>query len=150
MFAMGGPVQAQMGGLASLPQSNNFPAMGMAKGGAALPDLTGDGQVTQADILKGRGVQLAMGGEPMMAQQATMMQAPMPQAPMPQDPSMDQAMAQAAQVGVDPAAVEGMLSQVSEGIGNLDEAEDFEQVMNSMRGDEAPISERYAELAEVV
>jgi len=123
---------------------------GMAAGGAAFPDLTGDGQVTQADILKGRGVQLAMGGEPMMAQQAAMMQAPMPQAPMPQDPSMDQAMAQAAQVGVDPAAVEGMLSQVSEGIGNLDEAEDFEQVMNSMRGDEAPISERYAELAEVV
>jgi len=150
MFAMGGPVQTQMGGLASLPQTSSFPAMGMAKGGAAFPDLTGDGQVTQADILKGRGVQLAMGGEPMMAQQAAMMQAPMPQAPMPQDPSMDQAMAQAAQVGVDPAAVEGMLNQVSEGIGNLDDAEDFEQVMNSMRGDEAPISERYAELAEVV
>ena len=118
---------------------------GMAAGGAAFPDLTGDGQVTQADILKGRGVQMQMGGEPMMAQQAAMMPPPMPQ-----DPSMDQAMAQAAQVGVDPAAVEGMLSQVSEGIGNLDEAEDFEQVMNSMRGDEAPISERYAELAEVV
>ena len=123
----------------------------LKEGGAAgFPDLTGDGQVTQADILKGRGVQMQMGGEPMMAQQAAMMQAPMPQAPMPQDPSMDQAMAQAAQVGMDPAAVEGMLSQVSEGIGNLDDAEDFEQVMNSMRGDEAPISERYAELAEVV
>lgn len=27
-----------------------------AKGGEAFPDLTGDGQVTQADILKGRGV----------------------------------------------------------------------------------------------
>ena len=93
---------------------------------------------------------MAAGGEPMMAQQAAMMPPPMPQAPMPQDPSMDQAMAQAAQVGVDPAVVEGMLSQVSGGIGNLDEAEDFEQVMNSMRGDEAPISERYAELAEVV
>jgi hypothetical protein len=146
MFAMGGPVQTQIGGLASLPQSNSFPAMGMAKGGSAgFPDLTGDGKVTYADILKGRGVELAMGGEPMMAQQAAMMQAPMPQ-----DPSMDQAMAQAAQVGVDPAAVEGILNQVSEGIGNLDEAEDFEQVMNSMRGDEAPISERYAELAEVV
>jgi hypothetical protein len=150
MFAMGGPVQMQMGGLASLPQTTSFPAMGMAAGGSAFPDLTGDGQVTQADILKGRGVEMQMGGEPMMAQQAAMMPPPMPQAPMPQDPSMDQAMAQAAQVGVDPAAVEGMLSQVSEGIGNLDEAEDFEQVMNSMRGDEAPISERYAELAEVV
>ena len=121
------------------------PPQGMEKGGAAFPDLTGDGKVTYADILKGRGVEMQMGGEPMMAQQAAMMQAPMPQ-----DPSMDQAMAQAAQVGVDPAAVEGMLSQVSEGIGNLDDAEDFEQVMNSMRGNEAPISERYAELAEVV
>ena len=126
-------------------QEQVAPPVGMEKGGAAFPDLTGDGEVTYADILKGRGVEMQMGGEPMMAQQAAMMQAPMPQ-----DPSMDQAMAQAAQVGVDPAAVEGMLNQVSEGIGNLDDAEDFEQVMNSMRGNEAPISERYAELAEVV
>ena len=29
---------------------------GMKKGGAAFPDLTGDGKVTQKDILKGRGV----------------------------------------------------------------------------------------------
>ena len=59
-----------------------------------------------ADLLKLRGVEfkqyggsvgMQMGGEPMMAQQAAMMQAPMPQ-----DPSMDQAMAQAAQVGMDP------------------------------------------------
>ena len=133
----------------------------LKEGGAAgPPDVTRpgggplDGKFTQADLLKLRGVEfkqyggsvgMQMGGEPMMAQQAAMMQAPMPQ-----DPSMDQAMAQAAQVGMDPAAVEGMLSQVSEGIGNLDDAEDFEQVMNSMRGDEAPISERYAELAEIV
>jgi len=217
MFAMGGPVRMEEGGLASLQaeanrlgitvaellsrmQSDNrrmsvFEMEKMQKfrdrlreemdrpspptaqglpqrpiklkegGSAGPPDVTRpgggppDGKFTQADLLKLRGVELKqyggsvgmqMGGEPMMAQQAAMMQAPIPQAPMPQDPSMDQAMAQAAQVGVDPAAVEGMLSQVSEGIGNLDDAEDFEQVMNSMRGDEAPISERYAELAEVV
>ena len=30
--------------------------LGFAEGGEAFPDLTGDGQVTQADILKGRGV----------------------------------------------------------------------------------------------
>ena len=35
---------------------------GMSKGGE-FPDLTGDGQVTQADILKGRGVEFAEGGE---------------------------------------------------------------------------------------
>jgi len=36
----------------------------MADGGeASFPDLTGDGKVTQADILKGRGVKLAEGDE---------------------------------------------------------------------------------------
>jgi len=34
----------------------------MAAGGTPFPDLTGDGQITQADILKGRGV-YANGGE---------------------------------------------------------------------------------------
>ena len=126
-------------------------AMGYAEGGAAgFPDLTGDGKVTYADILKGRGVEMQMGGDPMMAQQAAMMQAPMPQAPLPQDASMAEATTQATQMGIDPAAVEGMLSQVSEDIGNLDEAEDFETVMNAMRGNQASISERYDELAEVV
>jgi hypothetical protein len=33
----------------------------MAKGGS-FPDLTGDGKVTKADILKGRGVIKKMGG----------------------------------------------------------------------------------------
>ena len=119
--------------------------IGMKEGGAAFPDLTGDGKVTQADILKGRGVELAMGGDPMMAQQAAMMQAQMPQ-----DPSMESATAEATKMGINPSDVEGMLNKVSEGIGNLDDAEDFEQVINSMRGDEAPISERYGELAELV
>ena len=37
--------------------------MNMKKGG--FPDLTGDGKVTQADILKGRGVEgFAEGGNP--------------------------------------------------------------------------------------
>jgi len=33
------------------------------KGGGDFPDLTGDGQITQADILKGRGVKMVYGGE---------------------------------------------------------------------------------------
>tara|TARA_R100001015_G_C4614640_1_gene170519 strand:+ start:243 stop:860 length:618 start_codon:yes stop_codon:yes gene_type:complete len=37
-------------------------AQGMEKGGAAFPDLTGDGKVTQKDILKGRGVDLKQDG----------------------------------------------------------------------------------------
>ena len=39
-------------------------AVKKAKGG--FPDLTGDGKVTRADILKGRGVKLASGGEAVM------------------------------------------------------------------------------------
>jgi hypothetical protein len=35
---------------------SNAERMGMAGGGEAFPDLTGDGKVTKADILKGRGV----------------------------------------------------------------------------------------------
>ena len=133
-----------MGTIGAIQRTIGAP-VGMAAGGAAFPDLTGDGQVTQADILKGRGVQMQMGGEPMMAEQAAMMQAPMPQ-----DPSMDGALAEATKMGINPSDVEGLLGQVSEGVGNLDDAEDFEQVINSMRGDEASISERYGELAELV
>ena len=133
-----------MGTIGAIQRTIGEP-VGMAAGGAAFPDLNDDGAVTQADILKGRGVQMQMGGEPMMAQQAAMMQAPMPQ-----DPSMDGALAEATKMGINPSDVEGLLGQVSEGVGNLDDAEDFEQVINSMRGDEASISERYGELAELV
>ena len=38
-----------------------------AKGGAAFPDLSGDGNITQKDILIGRGVPMQGGGEPQMA-----------------------------------------------------------------------------------
>ena len=37
-------------------QKPKMPMMGMKGGGKAFPDLTGDGRVTQADILKGRKV----------------------------------------------------------------------------------------------
>ena len=37
--------------------------MNMAKGGKAFPDLTGDGKVTQKDILKGRGAKMMYGGK---------------------------------------------------------------------------------------
>ena len=59
--------KAQMGGMMTATQGQQnqmqnqtmqkpkMPMMGMKKGGK-FPDLTGDGQVTQADILKGRKV----------------------------------------------------------------------------------------------
>ena len=42
-------------------------------GGGDFPDLTGDGKVTQADILKGRGVQLKANGGEMMMEETEMM-----------------------------------------------------------------------------
>ena len=47
------------------PEFDRIPEL--AEGGEAFPDLTGDGKVTQADILKGRGV-YAEGDEVMMMQ----------------------------------------------------------------------------------
>ena len=67
--------KAQMGGMMSSnpmmqPQKQQKPtmqqpalSMNMAEGGKAFPDLTGDGKVTQKDILKGRGVKLMYGGK---------------------------------------------------------------------------------------
>ena len=184
-----------------------------AKGGAAgFPDLNGDGNVTYADILQGRGVKMQAGGEPMdalameaqrlgitvaellqimqqqematspqmapspemtprtqsgpvgmqmggepMAAQQALMQGNITPAPMPMaDPAqaagvpMDQASAEAAEMGIDPNVVEQMLSQLSEGYGDIDNAETYEQVMNMMRGDNAPIEERRDELADLV
>ena len=51
---------------------------------------------------------------------------------------------------MDPAVVEGMLTQAQENLGNIDEAEDYETVINAIRGEDAPISARYEELAEIV
>ena len=144
-----------------------------AKGGAAgFPDLSGDGKVTQKDILMGRGVPMQMGGEPMAAQMAAMpppmdgagMPPPMggaamppapPMAGMPVPPEMpmEQATMAAMDQGIDPGVLEGMLQQAAGSFGNLDEAaetDDYEQVINSIRGDEMPLQERRMELAGIV
>jgi hypothetical protein len=70
----------------------------------------------------------------------------MPAAP----PAAMPEMAQAQQAGMDPAILEQMLAQASQGIGSLDEAEDYEQVMNMMTGTSATIAERRMELADLV
>ena len=54
------------GGVIALPigtKSRMVPASNMKKGGA-FPDLTGDGKVTKADVLKGRGVFKKGGANP--------------------------------------------------------------------------------------
>lgn len=81
-----------------------------------------------------------------MAPMAMAPQGMMPAAPPAEMPEM----AQAQQAGMDPAILEQMLSQASQGIMALDEAEDYEQVMNSMRETDATIEERRMELADIV
>jgi hypothetical protein len=86
-------------------------------------------------------VGMAMGGDPAMAQGVGGMMPPdmaPPPSPMPQDQA------------IDPQVLESALSQAQENLGNIDEAEDYETVINSIRGDDAPISARYQELASVV
>ena len=125
-----------------------------AKGGAAFPDLSGDGNVTQKDILIGRGViEMQDGGMTPMPAPA----APGPQMGAPGMPAIDpnsvdinQAAQGAMQNGIDPAMLEGMLNQYAQGMDDLENAEDYETVMNGIRGDDQPIEQRYQELASVV
>jgi len=124
-----------------------------AKGGAAFPDLSGDGQITQKDILMGRGVVgMAAGGVPpaMMAPPPGDMMAPPPGDMMP--PPGD-AMAPPPGQEFDPAVFQGMLETAQtqfQGVDAAAENEDFGAMMNAIRGDEAPIEARYEELAEMV
>jgi len=74
-----------------------------------------------------------------------------PPAPMaPEGMGMEQAAQGAAAQGVDPAQLEGMLGGYQQQMSALDGAEDYETVINSIRGDELPMDARYAELAEMV
>jgi hypothetical protein len=124
-----------------------------AKGGAAFPDLSGDGQITQKDILMGRGViPMQEGGmAPMMPPQGAAPMMPPSAAMMGQASGVpeEQAEAMGAQV-MDTGAMQGMLAQVADNLENLDEVEDYEQVMNVIRGDNATLEDRYDELSGVV
>jgi len=212
------------------------PVQAYADGGAAFPDLSGDGKITQKDILMGRGViekqyggpiGMAQGGDIFEAvtgipfsslnnlppaqreialqkfeqyqlaqeteramQQARALQEnvegrgaqlegmqeqmrfldrgvqdlqsfqeggmampmppqaapPMPM-PAPEQPPMPM---EAAQDQLDPNVVQQALAQAAGGIGDLDQAQNFEDIMNTMRGDQATVEERRQELAGVV
>jgi len=97
-----------------------------AKGGAAFPDLNKDGEITQADILMGRGVEFKQEGGI---------------AGMMQPPAAEQ---------LDPQVVDQMLTAASQTTGDLEGAQDYEQMMNMVRGDDATMGERREELAGVV
>ena len=72
----------------------------------------------------------------------------------PVDPAMEQgvgAMMPAPQEqNLDPQMVEQMLTSAGEGIQDLESVDNFEQMMNSIRGDDASVEERRAELAGIV
>ena len=90
------------------------------------------------------------GGQVHYMQDGGMAPMGMPPQGMPPQGAMMPEMAQAQQAGMDPAILEQMLAQASQGIGSLDEAEDYEQVMNMMTGTSATIAERRMELADLV
>jgi hypothetical protein len=102
------------------------------------------------------GPAMPMQGDPMGA--APMGAAPMQGTPVPGVPNqaqleqmpMEQVMAAAQQSGIDPAQLEQMLGGMAGQFEGLDQAEDYEQVMNAMRGNQAPISARREELAGLV
>ena len=207
-----------------------------AKGGAAFPDLSGDGQVTQRDILMGRGVQFKEQGGPAMPmtreelygvpqetrqqqlrlrenimdrgmipeglrnigrafgldiespegyqrakeveyqlmrerelmrqeqpdvrmQEGGMVPAMMDPAMMapPMDPAMmappmmappmDPAMQEGIAGQLDPAIVEPLLAEAATRFGSIDEASDYEDLINRVRGDAAPLEARRDELS---
>ena len=71
--------------------------------------------------------------------------------PMPPQPAPPMPMETAApQEQLDPNVVQQALSQAAGGIASLDEAQNYEDVMNSMRGDQASVEQRRQELAGVV
>ena len=101
-----------------------------AKGGetSKFPDLSGDGKITQKDILMGRGVIAKQEGGPIMPQEAA------GQVQMASE-------AEGQQVGLD---------YVAKTLGGIDQAEDVESMINAIRGNDMPIEARRTELAEFV
>jgi len=117
-------------------------------GGAAFPDLSGDGKVTQKDILMGRGViEKQEGGmvpqTPMMMEE--MMNAGQGPAMMPQDPMMMPPEGQAS-----PEGFVQIFEQMQGQMDTLEDSDDLEEMMNAVRGDVQPVEVRRAELAEYV
>ena len=101
-----------------------------AKGGetSKFPDLSGDGKVTQKDILIGRGVIQKQEGGPIMPQEA----------------------AGQVQVASEAEGQQVGLDYVAETLGGIDQAEDIESMINAIRGNDMPIEARRTELAEFV
>ena len=124
-----------------------------AAGGGAnkFPDLSGDGKVTQKDILMGRGViekQEGGGiGAMMPADAMAMMPEQMP-SPMPAETPMDP-LAQDVLMAREEGEKIG-LDYLAETMDGIDMAANTEELINSIRGNDRPLQDRVAELATFV
>jgi len=124
-----------------------------ARGGGAnkFPDLSGDGKVTQKDVLIGRGViekQEGGGIGPMMAaEDMAMMPNEMPPQTM-QEPPMDP-LAQDVLMAREEGEKIG-LDYLAETMGGIDMASNTAELINAIRGNERPLQARFAELATFV
>ena len=129
----------------------NRPMFRAGGGANKFPDLSGDGKVTQKDILMGRGViekQEGGGiGAMMPAEDVAMMPAQMP-APMAQQPPMDP-LAQDVLMAREEGEKIG-LDYLAETMDGIDMASNTEELINSIRGNNRPLQDRVAELATFV
>lgn len=118
----------------------NRPLFRASGGGAEkFPDLSGDGRVTQKDVLIGRGVIQRQEGGGIGAMGPAQMPAEPPLDPLAED--ILSARQQGEKVGLD------YLADTMEGI---DLAANTEELINSIRGNDAPLEQRVAELATYV
>ena len=106
-------------------------------GNSGLPNLPESARNNMGYMQDGGAVGMQAGGDPAMAQGLGSMMAA---------PGMEGMGEQA----LDPQIVQGALASAAEDVGDLDQAQDYETVINSIRGDEAPLEVRYEELAGVV
>jgi len=122
----------------------NRPMFRAAGGGAnKFPDLSGDGKVTQKDILIGRGVIKKQDGGGIGAMMPDQMPSPMPsEAPM--DPLAQDVLTareEGEKIGLD---------YLAETMDSIDIASNTEELINSIRGNNRPLQDRVAELATFV
>ena len=135
----------------------------MADGGATFPDLSGDGQVTQKDILMGRGVEMADGGmvptmqegmEPEMAFMSPQEEAQIYQEAQSLPPEVIQAAGGQLDELTNEMTSNSVGSAVREeagrSISNMETAGDFKDIMNSVWDQDEGIESYRARLAEVV
>jgi hypothetical protein len=157
MFRYGGPVKMMEQGGAPTGQMATF--VNPQSGERVTLDMANEADVQMMDQLVSAGfvmdtpqqapVGMQMGGDPMMAAMAQ--PAPVDQGVASMMPPEAMPAAPGPNAGdIDEASVAQMLTDVAPNFADPEEAEDFETMMNSVRGDEASVEQRRMELASLV